>query len=225
MNEFLFAVVDVREALHLRQAVGSLQSVTSGGSSASSSRIMSPHPISLAKALEMSSDYSEFDECPSQCSTLVSAFPPYVPSNPTSSMKKMVLPPPTRAKPKMMRPEPQQDYANIGIISTVSPPSTSPPQQHTDVSQLAPIYSTRSSQTPSPTSSDHTTIGGMGPMYKTITVEEQELLEQQGVCVHSVCVIIVVFFSLVVNYSLFLFSTEDVCPDYINVKQYVEPVF
>lgn len=160
-----------------KQMFGSPQGASSSVGSSSGRIVSPPHPVSLAKALEMSNQQSVGSDCNDSCScTGDSGFDEYTPLSTSWHKKAAAAAAVVQTKRKLqslkLDPDPQQDYANITIINPISPP-----QQHTNISRLAPIYSTRLSQTPSPPT-DHTTIGAVGPMYNTISIEEQEA----GVC-------------------------------------------
>ena len=159
-------MVDIQQALKLKQMTGSPQSF---GSSVSDR--VSPHPVSLAKALEMSTSAGFNSECNDSCNcTGDSGFDEFTPV--AAAWNKSVPPPPLRPKPKTSKQhaeQQQQSYTNITIFSPTSPPS---PPHHTSISHLAPIYGSNNT-TPSPPTTDHTTISPMGPMYNAITIEEQ----------------------------------------------------
>ena len=161
------AVVDIQQqAIRLRQTAGSPHSSTG-------SRI-SPHPVSLAKALERSSNQSVNSDCNDSCScTGDSGFDEYPPSSMPMSTSWHKSGPPTKPKPTKplkQNSDPQLSYVNVGIISPTSPP----PQPHTTISTLAPTYTTHTSTTPSPPTPSHTSVSPMGPMYNCISIEEQE---------------------------------------------------
>ena len=159
----------LRETVRLKHGAISPQSTTS-----SSSRV-SPHPVSLAKALEMSNNQSFSSDYNDSCScTGDSGFDEYIPIS-TSWHKNA---PPTRPKPKSLKPngvEPLQSYANIAVLSPTGP-------RHTTISQLAPMYTTHPSTSPSPPTADHTTISAVAPMYNIIAIEEQEQGPYRRIC-------------------------------------------
>jgi hypothetical protein len=185
-------MVDIQQALKLKQTTGSPQSF--GSSVGGGSDRVSPHPVSLAKALEMSNSAGFNSDCNDSCNcTGDSGFDEFTPV--AAAWNKSVPPPPPRPKPKTLKQhaeQQQQSYTNITILSPTSPPS---PPHHTSISHLAPIYGSNNT-TPSPPTTDHTTVSPMGPMYNAITIEEQS--QDSG-------------------------PEDDNCPDYVNVKQYVEP--
>ena len=133
---------------------------------------MSPHPVSLAKALEMSNNQGFNSDFNDSCNcTGDSGFDEF--SAPISAAWHKAAPLP-RPKPKSLRQhsveQQQQSYTNIPIISPTSPHS---PPHHTSISHLAPVYGSNTTTPSPPSSSDHTTISAVAPMYNAITIEEQ----------------------------------------------------
>ena len=169
--------MDIQQAIRLKHNMtGSPQSL--GSSIGGCSDRVSPHPVSLAKALEMSHTQG-LNSDPNDLCTEDSGFDEFIP--PVAAAWNRTAPPPA-PKPKTLKQhsvkqhsveQHQQSYTNIAIINPASTPS---PPHHTSISHMAPIYGSTHT-TPSPPSSTtttgHTTISAVGPMYNAITIEDQ----------------------------------------------------
>lgn len=102
-----------QQPFHLRQ----------GSSPYSTNNSVSPHPVSIAKALEMSNNPTPPDIDACSTGTGDSGFEEYVHLRINNTPHKAA--PPTKPKPRKAKPSsvPQQSYMNVGIII----PSTSAP--------------------------------------------------------------------------------------------------
>lgn len=165
---FPIAVVDIqqqlKETFRFKQMAGSPQGPASR---------VSPHPVSLARALEMS-QHQAFGPEYNDCCTEDSGFDEYPPVS--TSWQRTA--PPTKPKTKVHKPSSPpllQSYANVDIIDHISHP-TSPQSapQHTTISRLGPTYTTHATTPSPPTAGGHTSVSDMAPMYKCISIEEKE---------------------------------------------------
>lgn len=169
-------MVDIRQ--QIKEAAFKQKHLQIGGSPQSGSgsrhhRIGHSHPISLAKALEMSnsSDGTESGNC-----TEDSGYDDITP--PVHTAWRKMVPPQTKKSTKQHSVEQQQSYTNITIIGPTTTTSPSPPRHTAISSNLGPLYGSNNTTPSPPNSTEHTTISAMSPMYNPITIEEGNLGER-----------------------------------------------